>query len=246
MAKKPAKKVAKKLAPTRAKKAMKAAPKKAAKAVKAAPKKMAAKKAAPRKAAAPTPPEHARQTVIPNLVVKDAAKAIEFYKSALGATELMRMGAPDGKGVWHAELMISGSIFFINDESPMSPLKAPSAEHRATASINIYVPDIDATYKRATEHGATGTMPPADQFWGDRFGMIVDPFGCVCGMSTKVKELTMEEMKTAAEEAARQFAAQMQAQQGQNAGHAHHGEHAHVEHKQGEAAPGATQPPAQA
>lgn len=154
------------------------------------------------------------RTVTPNLVFRDASPAIAFYKEAFGAVELRRMMSPDGKNIWHAEIRIGDSVIFVNDESPMSTLRAPSPQHAPTASIQLYVPDCDAVVGRAMNHGAIVTMPPADMFWGDRMGMLTDPFGQVWAVATKVKPLSDEEMRRAGEAFVKQMAAQAtQAQQ---------------------------------
>ncbi len=150
------------------------------------------------------------QDVIPNLVSRNAVSAIEFYKTAFGAKEEMRMMSPDGRAVWHAELRIGDSIFYINDAMPGGPTEAPGPTHKPTSSVQLYVPDVDAIWKRALEAGATAAMPLQDQFWGDRMGVLVDPFGQTWGVSTRVKAMTMEEMTRAGEEFAREFARQQQ------------------------------------
>lgn len=147
-------------------------------------------------------------TITPNLVVRDCAKAIEFYKEAFGAQELLRMPAPDGQHIWHAELKIGDSVLYLNDEMPRSPTRAPSPHAPATASIQLYVVDADAVYQRALDAGATMAMPIGDMFWGDRAGMVVDPFGYPWFISTHVKDMTLEEIRRAGEEAARRAAMQ--------------------------------------
>jgi PhnB protein len=149
-------------------------------------------------------------TLTPNLVVRDSAKAIDFYKRALGAEEKARMMAPDGKSVWHAELRIGDSIFFLNDEMPGMGPRAPTAEAPVAVSLWLYVPDCDEAYRRAVEAGARTTMPPADMFWGDRVAGVSDGFGYQWSFATRQKDLTNEEMRRAGEE----FARQMQRQQG--------------------------------
>ncbi len=142
-------------------------------------------------------------TVTANLVVRDAAAAIAFYEKALGAKELMRMMAPDGKSVWHAEVKIGDSIVFLTDPSPQNPLRAPSPEHPATCGIMLYVRDCDALWKRAVDAGATPGMPVAEMFWGDRMGSVIDPFGVPWMMATRVKVLSPQEMAKGAEAARR-------------------------------------------
>lgn len=145
------------------------------------------------------------QDVIVNLVSRNASGAMEFYKSAFGAKEEMRMMSPDGRAVWHAELRIGDSVFYINDAMPGGPNEAPGPSHKPTSTVQVYVPDVDGLFNRAVQAGATVVMPLEDQFWGDRMGLLTDPFGQTWGFSTRVKTLTMEQMRKAGEE----FAAKM-------------------------------------
>ena len=142
-------------------------------------------------------------TLTPNLVLRDCAKAIDFYKRALGAQEVARMPAPDGKSIWHAELRIGDSMFFLNDEMPGMGRPAPTQENAVPVTMWLYVPDADAAYRRAMEAGAKSTMEPADMFWGDRCAGVADPFGYVWSFATHVKDLSEEEMRRAGEEFAR-------------------------------------------
>lgn len=154
-------------------------------------------------AAKPVP--HGYHTVTPSLVVRDAAKAIEFYKKALGAEERMRMASPDGKIV-HAELQIGDSIIFLADECPgMGLSQSPQTLGGSTGTLNLYVGDVDTAYQRAVAAGAKVAMPVADMFWGDRYGTFVDPFGHPWGLATHKEDLTAEEI----EERAADFYAQM-------------------------------------
>lgn len=177
---------------------------------KAAAKKTTAKKTPrPKKAAAvkrASPVPEGLVTVTPNLVVRDAARAIAFYVEALGATELMRMLAPDGRSVWHAEIKIGDAVVFLNDEFPASACRAPTPQHPATASLQLYVPDCDAMFSRAIAAGATVAMPLADMFWGDRMGMFTDPFGVVWVVSTRNRHMTPAELEAANAEALREAA----------------------------------------
>jgi PhnB protein len=198
-------------------KAKKRAAKKPAKKVvrKPAPRKAAAKKAAaPRKPAAPKW-KGATQDLLPQLTVRDATAAIEFYKTALGAQELVRHNAPDGKSVWHAELRIGDTVVAINDEMQGGPslVTAAGPNHKATSSFMLYVPDCDALFNRALQAGGQPAMPLMDMFWGDRMGVVADPFGQVWMVATRKKEMTFEEQTKAGEEFARQMAQQQGGQQ---------------------------------
>jgi PhnB protein len=132
-------------------------------------------------------------TVTPYLTVDDAAKAIEFYKDAFGATERVRMNAPDGK-VGHAELEIGDSLVMLSDPFPQASTKSPKELGGTSSSVFLYVEDVDAVVKQATNAGASITMEVADQFWGDRFGSVADPFGHIWSIATHVEDLTPEEI----------------------------------------------------
>ena len=139
-------------------------------------------------------------TVTPALVAKDAAKAIDYYKRALGAQELMRMPGPDGK-IMHAELKIGNSIIFISDENPqMGNVKSPQSLGGCTGTLNVYVPNVDELYKQAIAAGGKESMPVADQFWGDRYGSFTDPFGYSWGIATHKEDLNAQEMGQRAQE----------------------------------------------
>jgi len=144
-------------------------------------------------------------TVTPALTVRNAAEAIEFYKKALGAQELMRMQSPDGK-ISHAELKIGDSIIFISDEFPNMGNKSPQSLGGSTGNLYLYVEDVDKTYKQALQAGGKEKMAVQDMFWGDRYGQFLDPYGHLWGVSTHVKDMT--EQETA--EAAKAFYAQME------------------------------------
>lgn len=146
-------------------------------------------------------------TVTAQLTLRESARAIEFYKQAFGAQELMRMPSPDGRGIWHAEIRIGDSVVFLADEMPQGPTAAPSPTHKPTGIVQLYVPDCDAVFQSALQAGARVNMPLADMFWGDRYGALIDPFGQVWGVATHLKEPTPEEIRKGAEE----FAAKMRA-----------------------------------
>jgi uncharacterized glyoxalase superfamily protein PhnB len=139
----------------------------------------------------PIPPGH--HTVTPSLTVRDAASAIDFYKRAFGAVERGAMKGPGGLIV-HAEILIGDSIVFVNDEMPGMGNPSPQKVGATTVGLHIYTEDCDSMYKRAIEAGATETMPLADQFWGDRYGQLTDPFGHVWGIGTHKENLTEDEI----------------------------------------------------
>jgi PhnB protein len=132
-------------------------------------------------------------TVTPYLAVDDAAAAIEYYKKAFGAKERFRMDAPGGK-IGHAELEIGDSLVMLSDPFPQGSTKPPKELGGTSVSIFMYVEDVDAVVKRAVDAGATVTMEVADQFWGDRFGSVQDPFGHLWSIATHVEDVPPEEM----------------------------------------------------
>jgi uncharacterized glyoxalase superfamily protein PhnB len=138
-------------------------------------------------------------TVTPSLVVADAAKAIEFYKKALGAEERMRFPAPDGS-IMHAEIRIGDSTIMLGDEMPEQGVRGPRSIGGTPVSFFIYGDNVDEAWKRAVEAGAREVMPLADQFWGDRTGCLEDPFGHRWWLAQHLKDLSPEELQKAAEE----------------------------------------------
>lgn len=144
-----------------------------------------------------------QHTVTPHLVVPNTAQAIDFYKKAFAAVEVMRMPGPDGYSIMHAEMKIGNSHIYLADEFPQHGSKAPSTLGGTPVSIHLYVEDADAVFKRAVEAGAQVKMPLADMFWGDRFGMLGDPFGHEWSVATHKEDVPMEEM---AKRAAKTFA----------------------------------------
>jgi PhnB protein len=132
-------------------------------------------------------------TVSPYLAVEDAAAAIDYYKKAFGATERVRMEAPDGK-IGHAELEIGDSIVMLADPVPQASTKPPHELGGTSAGVFLYVEDVDAVVKRAVDAGASVTMEVADQFWGDRFGTVTDPFGHVWSVATHIEDVPPAEM----------------------------------------------------
>lgn len=115
-------------------------------------------------------------TVTPHLIVRNAAEAIEFYRQAFGAEELMRMPMPDGR-IMHAELQIGSSRVFLCDEFPDWGARSPQALGGTPVTIHLYVDNADRVFGQAVAAGATATMPLQDQFWGDRYGKVTDPYG---------------------------------------------------------------------
>jgi PhnB protein len=147
------------------------------------------------------------RTVMPSMTIAACGKAIDFYKRAFGAEELDRFMAPDGKSVWHAALKIGDSVLFMSDEMQGMTAPAPGRGRPSPVRMWLYVKDCDAAYRRALDAGATAKVPPEDMFWGDRCGMVSDPFGYEWSIATRVKDMTKEEMQRAGEEFARKMAA---------------------------------------
>src|SRR2546426_2652388 len=132
--------------------------------------------------------------VTPYLIVSDAGKAIEFYKRGLGAQEIMRMPGPGGR-IMHAEVKIGDSIVMLGEEPPDKPtLRAPQAAGLQTASLYLYVPNVDTAFKRALDAGAKAVQPVTDMFWGDRIAQIADPSGHQWTLATHKEDLTPEEI----------------------------------------------------
>jgi PhnB protein len=179
-----AKSKTKKRAPARAKKASNA---------KKAPKKV-------------SPIPQGYRTVTPYLTVNDGSAALAFYGRAFGAREIMRMPAPGGK-LGHAEMRIGDSIVMLSDEFPgVSSQKAPTSLGGTSGSLMLYVPNVDAAFKRAIDAGCTSLMAPADMFWGDRFGKLEDPYGNQWGLATHTRDVPPREMAEAAKAAMAQMA----------------------------------------
>lgn len=138
-------------------------------------------------------------SVTPYLVMRDAARALDFYKRALGATELFRFDAPEGK-IGHAEIRIGDSIIMLADEQPDRGYRGPQSLGGSAVSLMVYVEDVDSQFSRAVEAGAKIKQRVQDQFYGDRSGTIEDPFGHVWTIATHKEDLSPEETMRRAEE----------------------------------------------
>jgi PhnB protein len=133
-------------------------------------------------------------TATPYLTLDDCTSAIDFYKRAFGAQEIMRMDGPPGK-IGHAEIRIGDSVIMLSDEMPGGASRAPKSVGGTTVGVFLYVADVDSSYKQAVDAGAKADMPPADMFWGDRFGRLTDPFGHSWAMATHKEDVAPEEMR---------------------------------------------------
>ena len=134
------------------------------------------------------------QTVTAALTVRNGADAIEFYKKAFGAEEIMQVPGPDGKSLMHAEIRVGNSRIMLGDESPAMGCLAPVTLGGPGGSLYVYVPDADAAFKRAVAAGAKALMPVTDMFYGDRFGQVEDPSGHRWGLATHVEDVAPDEM----------------------------------------------------
>ncbi|HWU97517.1 MAG TPA: VOC family protein [Oxalicibacterium sp.] len=139
-------------------------------------------------------------SVTPHLVCADAAAAIAFYVKAFNAVEAARLPGPDGK-IWHAMVRIGDSPVMLVDEFPDYGSLGPKARKGTSVTLHLYVKDADAAFKQAIEAGATVKMPLENTFWGDRYGIVEDPFGHAWSIATHVKDMTPEEITTAAKSA---------------------------------------------
>ena len=138
-------------------------------------------------------------SVTPHLICAGAAKAIEFYQKAFGAVEEARMPAPDGR-IMHAAIRIGDSTVMLVDEMPEWGALGPKSLKGSPVTIHLYVDDVDGFVARAVKAGAKVTMPVADQFWGDRYGKLEDPFGHHWSVATHVRDVTPDEMQKAMRE----------------------------------------------
>ncbi len=151
------------------------------------------------------PVEEGFHSITPHLVCRNAVAAIDFYKRAFGAEEIMRLVGPDGT-LMHGSIKIGNSILMLTDEMPQWGSLSPLSLKGSPVTVHLAVPDVDATFARAIKEGAKSTMPVADQFWGDRYGKLQDPFGHVWSVATHVRDMTHDEIMKAAEEAMKSMA----------------------------------------
>lgn len=133
-------------------------------------------------------------TITPHLVCANASDAIAFYQKAFGATELNRMPGPDGK-LMHASVRIGDSTVMLVDEYPEWGSVGPKTLKGSPVTLHMYVEDADAAFKRAVDAGATVKMAPEDMFWGDRYGVLIDPFGHSWSIATHIRDLTPAEIQ---------------------------------------------------
>jgi PhnB protein len=132
--------------------------------------------------------------VTPYLFVRTAALAIDFYKTVFGAVETVRMPGPDGR-IMHAELKIGDSIIMLADENPQNGVMSPQTVGGYSVGLHVYVEEVDAVYKKAVDNGAKALRPVKDQFYGDRSGSLLDPFGHMWSVATHVEDVSPDEMR---------------------------------------------------
>ena len=154
-------------------------------------------------AVSPVPP--GMRTITPHLVIRGAAEAMDFYKKAFAAKEVMRMPGPDGKTLMHGEMQIGDSIFFLAEEFPGTSCASPQKLAGTTVSIHLYVDNADRWFERAVAAGAKPSMPLMNMFWGDRFGKVLDPYGHEWSIATHIEDVPPEEMGKRAEQAMKEF-----------------------------------------
>ncbi len=163
------------------------------------------------KAAKPIPDGY--HSVTPYLIVQDGARALEFYQRAFGAKEVHRMDGPNGK-IMHAEFKIGDSMVMLSDEMPQAGTKSPQSLGGTTVGIFVYVTDVDSVFNQAVGAGAKAEMPPADMFWGDRYGKVSDPFGHQWSLATHKEDIAPQEMQKRAAEAMSKMGQQTHGAQG--------------------------------
>ena len=134
-------------------------------------------------------------SVTPTLTINGASNAIEFYKKAFDAKEIYRFPGPDGKSIMHAEIRIGDSAIMLCDEMPEMGCLSPKSTGGPSGSIYLYVNDADSVFNKAVSSGAIPMMPMMDGFWGDRMGVLTDPFGHRWAVATRKKEMTLEEIQ---------------------------------------------------
>ncbi|MBZ5630614.1 MAG: VOC family protein [Acidobacteriia bacterium] len=140
-------------------------------------------------------------SITPHIIVNGAAKAVEFYKKVFGAEQVGPVSTmPDGK-VMHAHLKIGDSHLMMADEFPQGSCRSPQSLGGSPVVLTLYVTDVDATWKKATEAGAKVVFPLSNQFWGDRYGQVADPFGHVWALATHIEDLTQAEIEERAKSA---------------------------------------------
>jgi uncharacterized glyoxalase superfamily protein PhnB len=138
-------------------------------------------------------------TLTPHLVVRDAARAIDFYRRAFGAEEVLRLCGPDGE-IAHAELRLGEASLYLNEEAREEQELSPESLGGAAVSLHLYVPDVDVAYARAVSAGAMPRARVEDMFWGERYGTVRDPFGHEWALATRTEKLSPDEIRARAQQ----------------------------------------------
>jgi len=136
-------------------------------------------------------------TITPHLVVRGVAAAVAWYTTAFGADELLRNAAPDGERIMHCEMLLGDSRFFVVDEFPGAAW-SPVSLGGTSVTLHLYVEDVDGLFERAVAGGAEVILPVSDQFWGDRYGMLRDPFGHRWSIASRVEDLSPKQLQARA------------------------------------------------
>jgi len=139
-------------------------------------------------------------TITPHLVVRGVARAIDFYQRAFGAAELYRNIAPDGISIMHSEMLLGDSRFFVNDEFLDWGIFSPETTNGSPVTLHLYVEDVDAVFNQAARAGAEVLMPLENAFWGDRYGILKDPFGHRWSVASRLEDLSPTEVQKRARE----------------------------------------------
>ena len=139
-------------------------------------------------------------TITPHLTVRSVAEASDFYRKAFGARELFRNHGPDGKAVVHCEMLLGASRFFMHDEFPEYGAPSPIGLGGSAVTLHLYVEDVDRIYEQATVAGAEVLMPLADQFWGDRYAIVRDPFGHKWSIASRIDDPSPKQMQQRAKD----------------------------------------------
>ena len=134
-------------------------------------------------------------TITPHLVVRGVASAIEFYQQAFGASELYRSLAPDGVSIMHSEMLLGDSRFFVNDEFAEWGVLSPESFGGSPVTLHLYVEDVDSVFSQAVSAGAVALLPVNDAFWGDRYGILKDPFGHRWSVASRLEDLSPAELQ---------------------------------------------------
>lgn len=150
----------------------------------------------------PSPIPEEFRTITPHLVVRDVPRAVEFYRKGFGAEEVLRNTTQDGS-IIHCELLLGDSRFFLVEENPEWGSQSPLGLGGTPVTLHLYVADVDSDFARAVNAGAEVLMPLDDQFWGDRYGIVQDPFGHRWSLASRIEDLSPAELRRRANEAFR-------------------------------------------